>query len=179
MMHHYWALFALPIVVACGDGKQQAAEQAAVVDRTTAVAPTDTATDLGPFDLPLMVRIPPAQATGGAVSELGWKEEEGWFGVRAGEHFALRITEEPGDVGRLKSDLDRDLVRKTTVLNETPDLLVYQSIFPDDPTLVFVHFYRVLRVGDREFVVESAPEGRFNAADVERMRNAVNVKEPA
>ncbi len=179
MKHLPWAVFALALAQACGDGKHQVADRATATDTIAAAEPADALTDLAPYDLPLTVRIPPAQITAGATPELGWNEDEGWFGVRAGDHFAIRITEEPGDVARLKTDLDRDLVRKHTVITETPELLVYQSRFPDDPSLVFVHFYRVLHVGERTFVVENDPQGRFNATDIERMRTAVDPDLPA
>ena len=173
-------LASLLLMQACGDGKQQAAEQATGTDTTaTPAVSNEPAVDLAEYDLPLAITFPPAQLTGGAQPQLAWYEEEGYFGVKAGEHFGLRITEEPGDVARLKADLDRDLVRKNSLVTDTPELIVYQSQFPDDPSLVFMHFYQVLKAGDRTFVVESDPDGRFNATDIDRMRTAVATKSPA
>jgi hypothetical protein len=62
--------------------------------------------------------------------------------VQAGEHFGLVITEGPADMARLKGDLERDLLRKNTILQETPDLLIFRSEFPDDTTLTFHRFHR-------------------------------------
>ena len=68
------------------------------------------------------------------------------------------------------------MLRKHTVLEETPEKVVYRSQFPDED-IVFIHFYRLVPVGDRTFVVRDAAEGRFNEADVQRMVAAVRVLE--
>ena len=108
-----------------------------------------------------------------------WKDETGILEVRAGDHFGLTISEEPGDIPRLKASLDRDLLRKNTLLQETPDLLTFRSEFPDDPTLVFMHFYQVVRAGDRTFVVQDVEDRPFNQQDIERMLAAISPKPPA
>jgi hypothetical protein len=162
-------------LLGCGDAPAPSAADQRNDTLTTAAS----ATDLAQYDLPLQVILPDARALAGAEPTLGWNEEEGWFGARAGDHFSLHITEEPGDMPRLKRDLENDLLRKHTVLTDRPDLLIYRSDFPDDPSLVQVHFYRVMTVGERTFVIESDPEGRFNEADVERMIAAVSAKTPA
>ena len=99
--------------------------------------------------------------------------------VKAGDHFGLVITEEPGDIPRLKAALDRDLLRKNTLLRETPDLLTYRSEFPDDASLVFMHFYQVIKAGDRAFVVQDTEGQPFNQQDIDRMLAAVSPKPPA
>jgi hypothetical protein len=96
--------------------------------------------------------------------------------VNAGDHFAITIVEAPGDIARLKADLDRDMLQKHTVIEETPEKLVYRSQFPDED-LVFIHFRKVISVGDRTFVVEDASEGKFNEAEIARMAAAVKIKE--
>ena len=96
----------------------------------------------------------------------------------AGEHFGLLITEEPGDLARLKADLDRDMLRKHTVIEETAEKLVYRSEFPDDAG-TYIHFYRSVQVGDRTFVVTDADQVRFNEADVKRMAASIKTKEAA
>ena len=165
----------LPVVLlSCGDEGSTAIEETSSAD--TLAASTASAVDLGPHDLPLMITLPDPGTLSGTQPEMGWHEEEGWFFVKAGDHFSLQITEEPGDKPRLKGDLERDLLRKHTIITDAADLVVYQSEFPDDPDLVFVHFYQVIRAGDRSFVVQSDPEGKFNEADVERMRTAVSPK---
>ena len=57
--------------------------------------------------------------------------------------------------------------------------MVYRSAFPDDPDLVFIHFYQVVRAGDRQFVVQDVDGLRFNEADVRTMRRSIVVKPPA
>lgn len=143
-------------------------------DSLPAATSSDTVFDLLAFDLPLNVAAPDEQAAEGVALAVRWNEERGWAEVDRGPHFQLRISEALGDdINRLKADLERDPLRKHTILSEAPDQLVYRQQFPDDPTLVFVHFLRIVPVGDRSFAVESAPDGRFNEADVVRMAAAV------
>jgi len=170
------ALFAL---ASCGDGKSDAAKQlAAQADREAVVNARDTIIDLAKYDLPLQLTVPDKQLTGGAEPEIVWKEETGRLEIKAGDHFAITITEETADIPRLKADLDRDLLKKNTVIKETPDLLEYKSEFPDDPSLMYIHFHRAINAGQRSFVVQDADNGvRFNQQDVERMIGAVAVEQ--
>lgn len=164
--------FVVLLLASCGDGKKEAAEQMA---DTTATAAASYVIDLAAHDLPLTVDLGDMTTLGADSASLVWNEEFGHLRVNAGERFAITITEAPGDIARLKADLDRDMLRKHTVIEETPDKLVYRSQYPDED-LVFVHFQQEITVGDRTFVVEDAAEGRFNEADIKRMADAVRVK---
>lgn len=163
-------------MVACGDGKADAARQLAE-QRDSTAAPV--LIDLSAHDVPLLLTPPDKQLTGGVDPTVTWKEEAGVLEVRAGDHFGLQITEEAGDLARLKADLDRDLLKKNTVISETHDLLIYRSEFPDDPSLVFIHFYQVRKVGDRTFVAQDVQDLRFNEQDVQRMATSLGVGSPA
>jgi hypothetical protein len=167
-------------LAACGDGKSDAAKRMSAQADSAAAAPV-AAIDLAEFDLPLQFTPPDKGSTEGAEPTVVWKDEIGKLEVRAGERFGLTIVEEPGDIGRLKADLDRDLLKKNTVVKGTPDLLVYKSELPDDPDLVFLHFYQVLQSGGRTFVVEDVQDGtRFTEQDVDRMIAAITpVTRPA
>ncbi len=164
--------FALLLLASCGDGKKEAAQQMA---DTTAVAPPTYVIDLGKHDLPLLVDMGDLSTLGADSAIVKWNEEFGHLAVHAGERFAITISEAPGDIPRLKSDLDRDMLQKHSVIEETPERIVYRSQFPDED-LIFVHFHQVITVGDRNFVVEDAAEGRFNESDIKRMADAVKPK---
>jgi hypothetical protein len=171
-------LFALPFVLmACGDGKFDAAKAQAAADSARVQA--TPALDLAAYELPLLLTAPDKQLTGGAEPAIHWRDESGQLEITAGDHFGMAIAEEPGDLARLKADLDRDLLKKNTLLTETPDLLIYRSAFPDDPDLVFVHFYRIVRSGDRSFVIQDLDGKPFNQQDIERMVASVGPKQPA
>lgn len=162
---------------ACGDGKREAAERLAEPE---ASPPNEYLLDLQAYDLPLAVSMPQQlepdeDSTYGKVR---WVEEFGHYRVSVGKSFDLTITEDEGDIPRLKAGFERELLRTATIVSESPELLVYRWHYPDED-IVFVHFYRILRVGDRSFVVESAPEGRYNEADVAVMAAAVRVSVPA
>lgn len=170
-------LLTLPFLLAsCGADNSGTTQEQVAADSTVVVP--GTVVDLAAFDVPLVVDLGDLATLGVDTPEVRWNEEFGHLEVNAGEHFGLTITEEPADLARLKADLDRDMLRKHTVMEETPEKLVYRSQFPDED-LVFIHFYQVLRVGDRAFVIEDRAEGRFNEADIARMGMAVHVNQPA
>ncbi|MCB0793233.1 MAG: hypothetical protein KDB88_00720 [Flavobacteriales bacterium] len=160
------------LLAACGGAPE------AEVDRQDSPQedPEAVGIDLSAEGFPLVVHPPEGLDD---PLEVTWVEEFGHLEVTAGDRFALIITEGLADIQRLKADLDRDLLRTHTVLREDADHVVYKSAFPDDPDLVFVHFYQVIDAGGSTFVVESRPEGRFDQADVDAMAQAVKAKEPA
>lgn len=160
------------VLMACGPGEQGSTEPVAAQDTTNT---TLLSVDLGPQDMPLFVELGDATTLGVDAPAVEWNEERGCMEVAAGEHFAIVITEEPGDMARLKADLERDMLQKHTVLEESPEKLVYRSQFPDED-LVFIHFYQVVEVEGRTFTVQDKEEGRFNEADVARMARAVRTQ---
>jgi len=166
------------LFAACGDGKKEAAEKLAAINDSITAATASHVIDLSAYDTPLLVDLGDLTTLGVDSATVKWNEEFGQLEVNAGEHFGLIITEEPADIARLKADLDRDMLRKNTVIEEGPGKLVFRSQFPD-ADLVFVHFHQVLQANGREFIVRDADQGRFNEADVARMAAAVSAKQPA
>ncbi|MCW5899848.1 MAG: hypothetical protein KIT10_11325 [Flavobacteriales bacterium] len=173
------ALIIIPLLLlaACGDGKREAAQRLAEMEAEN--AKQEYLLDLQAFDLPLVVSLPEVIDPGAdsTYAKAKWNEEFGHLRVTAGPRFAITITEDDGDVARLKADLERDMLRKHSILEEGPDLLVYRQEYPDD-ALVFVHFYQVVEADGRRFVVESAGDGRFNEADVAFMVRSVRPNIP-
>jgi hypothetical protein len=161
------------LLSSCGDGKADAAKQMAAVADSIHAANN---IDLSQYHFPLTVQLP----GGLPVPTVLWKDEVGKLSVKAGDHFALEIYEAPEDMDRLKADLDRDLVKKNTIVEESPDLLIYRSEFPDDSTLVFHHFHQWVQAQGRSFIVDDADDGTaFTLEEVRRMAKAVHPKLPA
>ncbi len=164
-------LFILPLVLlACGTPEPETTTEVPTQESEKETG-TGRTIDLSQHDLPLAVHIDP-QLLGSDSATVTWNDAIGRLEVDAGERFLITITEEEGDMERLKADLDRDMLRKNTIIQETPGLLIYRSEFPDE-TIAFVHFYRIITHAGRTFVVQSHDQGRFNQADIERMANAV------
>ena len=67
------------------------------------------------------------------------------------------------------------MLQKHTVIEESPEKLVYRSQFPDDQ-LVFIHFYQIVQMDGRTFTVQDNEKGRFNETDVARMAKAVRTQ---
>jgi hypothetical protein len=158
---------------ACGDGKSDAAKQMAAAADSARMA---SQVDLSEYHLPLMLEMP----VGMPQPTLLWKDEIGKLAVRAGDRFAIEVSETPADRDRLKADLERDLLKRNTIVEETPELLIYRSEFPDDTALVFHHFERWVTADGRSFRVEDTKDGTvFSLEDIRRMASAVHTKKPA
>ncbi|MBK8225855.1 MAG: hypothetical protein IPK70_01605 [Flavobacteriales bacterium] len=164
------ALLLSALLIACG---QQATEPASSTEQ---VAPS-LAVDLAGHGFPLTVELGDAATLGVDSPSVRWNEDMGQLELRAGERFSILITEEPGDIARLKADLERDQLRTSAIIEEQPDRLIWRSTFPDED-IVFVHFYRIVQAGDRAFVVQDDDRGRFSEADVSRMAAAVRTQQP-
>lgn len=158
---------------ACGDGGSDVAKQMAAAADSARIA---ASVDLGEYQMPLVLEMP----TGAPAPTLMWKDEIGKLSIRAGDHFAIEISEGSADMDRLKADLDRDLLKKNTIVQETPELIIYRSEFPDDTTLVFHHFDRSVTSDGRTFHVEDADDGgAYTLENVEKMAAAIHLKHPA
>ncbi len=154
------------LLTACGEGEKVENGEADTREQAA-----HHSIDLREHDVPLAVDLDPDLAAA-HEPEVRWNEQNGKLEVNAGERFRITITEEPGDIGRLKESLERDMLRTTTVIEEDPQMVIYRSTFPDEE-IVFVHFYRVIEHDGRSFVIESHNEGRFNEEDVRRMARSV------
>jgi hypothetical protein len=158
------------LVAGCGDGKKEAAEQLARMEQDST---RTTVVPLAEYDMPVAVELD-MQLLQADTPRVRWNEEFGRVEVEAGPRFHITISEEEGDLQRVKADLDRDMLRRNTIVEDSADHLIFRSEFPDD-SIVFVHFYRIIRLGGRSFVVESHDQGRFTEADIRRMVEAVQV----
>ena len=157
------------LLTACGTGQDDAAKQMAAADSISNAAMLD----LSEHHLPLMLAMP----AGTPEPTLLWKDQIGTLSVRAGDHFAIEISEAPADQERLKADLDRDLLKRNIILDENAELLIYRSEFPDDTALVFHHFERWITADGRSFRVEDAKDGTvFTLEDIKRMAASVHAK---
>ncbi|MBK7944568.1 MAG: hypothetical protein IPJ85_04335 [Flavobacteriales bacterium] len=159
------------LLAACNGGG--AAE--ATSEQTPTV--TSLAVDLTGHDIPFSIELGDAATLGVDSPTVRWNEEFGHLSVQAGERFSILITEEPGDIARMKADLNRDQLRTNSIVEEHPDRIIWRSAFPDED-IVFVHFYRVVEVDGRSFVVQDDDRGRFNEADATHMMNSVRTKQP-
>ncbi len=173
MKHAHIPFIAVLLLTACGESQREATP--------TTLAPDSAATmlslDLAAQDMPLFVEVGDATTLGVETPTVRWNEEFGRVEVEAGDHFGITIMEDVADIARLKADLERDMLQKHTIIEEAPDRVLYRSQFPDD-ALVFAHFYQVVEVGGRVFVVQDRAEGHFNEADVARMLKAVRTQRP-
>lgn len=135
------------------------------------------AVDLSGHGIPFSIEMGDAATLGVDTPTVVWSEESGQLSIWAGDRFSIIVTEEPGDIARLKADLARDPLRTSTIVEEQPDGLIWRSTFPDED-IVFLHFYRVVEAEGRTFIVQDDDRGRFSEADVRRMAGSVRTKQP-
>ncbi len=154
------------LLIACGQADTHSTDPTSVADTSASSVPV---IDLSAYDVPLHFTPPERQLTGGDSATISWKEETGQLIIKAGDHFGLAIIEDAGDVARLKADLDRDLLRKNTILREAPGMIIYKSEFPGDAGLVQIHFYQVISAGERTFVAQDLDAHTYTEQDVDRM----------
>jgi hypothetical protein len=140
-------------------------------------AATNLAVDLAGHGIPLTIEIGDAAILGTDSATVRWNEEFGHLTVQAGDRFSILITEEDGDIARLKADMERDQLRTNSIVEEQPDRIMWRSAFPDED-IVFLHFYRIVQTDGRAFVVQDDDQGRYNEADATRMMNSVRSKQP-
>ncbi|HRH37629.1 MAG TPA: hypothetical protein PK760_04760 [Flavobacteriales bacterium] len=167
------AILFVPIIAlfGCGEAPPSAEQAPTSADSSK----TMISVDLAEQQMPLFVEVGDAATLGTATPSVMWNEVMGRVELQAGEHFAITVMEEEADLARVKAGFDHDMLQKHTIIEETPDKLVYRSEFPDD-AIVFIHFYQVVRAGARTFVVQDNPNMRFTEADVARMAKAVRAE---
>jgi hypothetical protein len=171
MKYSILCIASLALLAACGEGGSPSADTPSGDSTAATTAASPNVLDLSQFDMPLLVNVPEKGTTPVAVMN----EEIGQVEVRAGDHFGVAIKETPPDFPRLKADLERDMLLKNTIVQETPELLVYRSEYPNEAG-VFMHFMQVVKSGARTFVVEDLQNGRFNETDAKEMVAAVMPK---
>lgn len=170
MKSSIFCIASLVLFAACG-GSEGSATDTPPADSAAAEITSPNALDLSQFDMPLLVNVPESGTPPVAIMN----EEMGRVEVRAGDHFGIAITEMQPDFARLKADLERDMLLKNTIVQETPELLLYRSEYPDGAG-TFMHFMQLVMQGGRTFVVEDLPDGRFNESDAKAMMTAVTAK---
>lgn len=94
--------------------------------------------------------------------------------VRVGTFFQIKIAP-GGDIALKKSDLESDLLFKTTILSETPELLIYKSDLPDG-SKSYHHFYMIKKVLGANYEIRDIEESgeSFSEAIVKKMVEAAN-----
>ncbi len=155
------------LLAACNDGRKEVTDEPETVVETS----RKHSIDLSDHDVPLIVEVDSNMLVSDTIA-VEWNEEFGRLEVTVGPKFSITVMEGEGEMERLKGSLQNDPLRTSTIIEETPQLIIYRSQFPDED-LVFVHFYEVIQAEGRSFIVESNDQGRFSEQDVKRMVGAV------
>ncbi|MEY3398318.1 MAG: hypothetical protein RL220_912 [Bacteroidota bacterium] len=104
-------------------------------------------------------------------------ENTGELDINAGDNFGLRVIQESRSVEQFRQDMQAMSLFSMRIVEETPELLIYQTLLPDG-TAHFFHIYATRIINGVPYTIRSAPESDFTEADVVRMKEALNSLRP-
>lgn len=98
--------------------------------------------------------------------------------IRVGNYFQVKIAP-GGDLALKKSDLEGDLLFKTTILKEDPNMIIYKSDLPDG-SKSFHHFYMIMNVGGANYEIRDIEDSgeSFSEAIVNKMVESAQTLKP-
>lgn len=96
----------------------------------------------------------------------------GHLEVKCGDVFGLIITEESGDINEVIEQLERDLVFKYEIEEQTSNSLLYKQFFSGN-NQEFWHFYVILPGSETNYVVRDAQMDELNAHQSRKIYDAL------
>lgn len=121
--------------------------------------------DLSEYGLNYTIVLPDDQSTQTDIMANDW----GGIEIMKGENFMLQIAFGEGDIELLKSDLNSDLVYKTEILEESPDLILYKREIPNTEMDPEYHFMYVHREGSDAIEIQNIKAATFNEEMIRKM----------
>lgn len=124
--------------------------------------------------LPLLLPIPTDLDTLAAM----WHASTGKAEVDGGEHFNMTLQEMESTISEKKADLELGIFQ-VEYLEEDSNHIIYQTTLPDG-TRHYYHFFAILPVGDRKYVVENNQLMDFSLEDIRKMaQTALHIRPAA
>lgn len=124
--------------------------------------------DLTDKGLPVTIIVPDSTTGELTINATSYGDVE----IKVGDYFQIKFTPS-ADMALLKSDLQADLLWKTTILEDTPELLLYKSELPDG-SKVFFHFYAVVDIGGAKYEVKDISGGeQYPESAIRKMSEAI------
>ncbi len=124
--------------------------------------------DLAPYGMNCTIMVPDSTVGNLEVAAQSYGDIE----IRVGTFFQMKIAP-GGDLTLRKSDLENDLLFKTTILKEDPAMLIYKSDLPDG-SKSYHHFYMIVNAGGANYEVQDISDSgeSFSEAVVNKMVEA-------
>lgn len=134
--------------------------------------------DLSQYGMNLSLFVPDSTVGTLEVTAQSYGDVE----IRVGNFFMLKIAP-GGDLALKKTDLEGDLLFKTTIVKEEPNLIIYKSDLPDGSNS-FHHFYMIVNAGGANYEVRDIDDSgeAFTEAIINKMvesAQTLKVKEKA
>ncbi len=94
----------------------------------------------------------------------------GAYEIKVGKDFQISVEEGDGDIEMIKSDnANNDVNKWKQYLVQEPTTLVWESAVADMPEF---HFYHIMKVGSRSYIVQDIKGEPFNQKAIEKMLEA-------
>lgn len=130
--------------------------------------------DLSQYGMNLSIFVPDSTIGTLEVTAQSYGDIE----IRVGTYFQIKIAP-GGDLALKKSDLEGDLLFKTTIIKEDPNMIIYKSDLPDG-SKSFHHFYMIVNAGGANYEVSDIGDSgeAFSEAIVNKMVEAAHSLKP-
>lgn len=96
--------------------------------------------------------------------------------VKVGERFQLVITDMEPDKAQFKRDLEGDLTFTNTIIEETDDMIIYESKAADMER-TFFHLWMSKDIGGIIYQIEDNKAGEFTKVNIEEMVKSIRTIE--
>lgn len=139
-----------------------------------AIGPGMMELDLSQYGLNLSIMVPDSTIGTLEVTAQSYGDME----IRVGTYFQIKIAP-GGDLALKKNDLESDLLFKTTIIKEEPDLIIYRSDLPDG-SKSYHHFYAIVKAGEAIYEIRDIEESgeSFSEAIISKMVEAARSLKP-
>lgn len=138
------------------------------------VAPGMMELDLSPYGLNLTMVVPDSTVGVLEVTAQSYGDVE----IRVGAYFQMKIAP-GGDMSLKKSDLEGDLLFKTTILKEEESLIIFKSDLPDG-SKSYHHFYMIANIGGANYEISDIADSgeSFSEPIINKMLDAAKTVKP-
>lgn len=130
--------------------------------------------DLSQYGMNLTLQVPDSTVGTLEVTAQSYGDIE----IRVGAYFQVKIAP-GGDLALKKSDLEGDLLFKTTIIKEDPKMIIYRSDLPDG-SKSFHHFYMIVDAGGAQYEVRDIEDSgeSFSEAIINKMVESAQTLKP-
>lgn len=115
----------------------------------------------------------PKDIVSNQTAEIFYNEIIGVMEVRIGDGFNFYVSEEDTQLSQIKQELAEELMYKNSIIKEEGSSILYQRFLPDGQASFF-QYIRIIKFGDKNYLVRTRPDAEFTLEQVEKIRKSVD-----